>query len=355
MKTSMILSAAFASALFAADSVAGTLRVPAHYRTIQQAVTAASPGDVVVVSAGTYDPFEITAKNDITVKGEGRVWIDARGFESGIGVGLASGIRLEKLRIRDADLNGISILLARVTVKKCHIRGSGQHGIGMVTASDSQLIRNKIQDVAEDGIHILSSGVIATGNRIKRPGGNGINVRGDRNTLTGNTVVDAGNYSLLVGEVTRTDSDNLLMDNEVSGAFYGEIILLGGGANNSVLSNTISDNPHNGVFAGTPNAVVDGNKIQQTGKGIHVSRMDCRVSGNKVKRAGDGLFLSVFATDNHVERNKVKRSGRMGFDVESASNQFLRNVVLRSGTVDLNDTAGPGMNTYIDNTFGTTN
>ena len=48
---------------------AGTIRVPGDYATIQKAIDAAGPGDTIMVSAGTYNAFQVIGKNNIHIIG----------------------------------------------------------------------------------------------------------------------------------------------------------------------------------------------------------------------------------------------------------------------------------------------
>ncbi len=63
--------------LFAGAAAAGTLKVPADFATIQAAVDAAVPGDVIVVSKGVYAENVVVAVGGITLQGKNAV-IDGR-------------------------------------------------------------------------------------------------------------------------------------------------------------------------------------------------------------------------------------------------------------------------------------
>ena len=355
MQTPMILTSLLCLAALSAPSSAATLRVPSDYPTIQGAVDAAAPGDVVLVSAGTYAPFLIASKNDITVRGDGRAVILAAGSESGIGVGLALGIRLEKLTVRNADEHGISVFLGEVSVTRCKIEGAGRNGILLITAAGSRLHNNRIQDTGEDGIHVRSGNVTLTKNRITRTGGSGAVVLGDGCTLTQNEVSVCGAYGLQVGEVSQIVTGSLVQKNQVSRARDGGIMLLGGGHSNSVLGNQVSRLDHTALFIGVPATWLDRNRATRVGRGIYISQWDCVVTKNLIKRASDdGLCLFDFAVRTQVERNRIRKSGSDGIEVFSADNRFVRNLALQSGDYDLNDHLGAGSNTYIDNTFGST-
>src|SRR5688572_3319434 len=79
-------SALLAATLLSASSHAATLRVPQDFSTIQAAINAMRPGDVIAVAAGTYDgPFDL---NDVacsptarcTIRGAGRDLTVLRGM-----------------------------------------------------------------------------------------------------------------------------------------------------------------------------------------------------------------------------------------------------------------------------------
>ena len=52
------------------SAFAATIHVPADQPTIQAGITAAQPGDVVLVSCGTYDEHDIVMKSGVTLRGE---------------------------------------------------------------------------------------------------------------------------------------------------------------------------------------------------------------------------------------------------------------------------------------------
>ena len=83
-------------------------RVPKSYPTIQTAVDAADPGDLVLVDQGIYREEVTVTTPSITIRGASRneTIIDGE-FVRGNGIAvLADGVALENLTARNAFLNG---------------------------------------------------------------------------------------------------------------------------------------------------------------------------------------------------------------------------------------------------------
>ncbi|MGV3758333.1 MAG: right-handed parallel beta-helix repeat-containing protein [Actinomycetota bacterium] len=92
------------------DGEAGftTLRVPTDHETIQAAVDAAEPGDLVLIEPGTYEEAVDVTTEDLTIRGLDRneVVLDG-GFEleNGIRV-LADGVAVENMTAQNYTTNG---------------------------------------------------------------------------------------------------------------------------------------------------------------------------------------------------------------------------------------------------------
>jgi Right handed beta helix region len=87
----------------------GALRVPDDYGTIQEAVDAASPGDLILISPGTYEEEVDVTTDDLVLRGVDRneVILDG-GFEleNGIRVLEADGVAVENLTVQNYSGNG---------------------------------------------------------------------------------------------------------------------------------------------------------------------------------------------------------------------------------------------------------
>src|SRR5690606_14214813 len=94
----------------AVDPAAEEVRaVPDEYDTIQAAVDAASPGDLVLISPGVYEEAVTVTTDDIVIRGLDRneVILDG-GFEleNGIRVLEADGVAVENMTARNYTVNG---------------------------------------------------------------------------------------------------------------------------------------------------------------------------------------------------------------------------------------------------------
>lgn len=92
-----------------AEWTGATRHVPADYPTIQAAVDAADPGDMVLIDKGVYKEEVTVTTPGLTVRGVDRndVLIDGE-FERGNGIRvLADGVVVENLTVMNARVNGV--------------------------------------------------------------------------------------------------------------------------------------------------------------------------------------------------------------------------------------------------------
>ncbi len=84
-------------------------KVPAQYQTIQKAVDAAKPGDLVLVSPGTYHEAVTVETSDIVIRGLDRATTVLDGgfkLDNGIRVVGANGVAVENMTARNYTANG---------------------------------------------------------------------------------------------------------------------------------------------------------------------------------------------------------------------------------------------------------
>ncbi|MCB9677907.1 MAG: hypothetical protein H6737_22605 [Alphaproteobacteria bacterium] len=196
--------------------------VPAEFATIQDAVDAASAGDIVCIAAGTYTE-NVTASVSLRIEGTGadEVVLDGGGlgrvlgFESGAtvieleGLTLRNGLASEGAGLRVADAAATTVLTdVRIEDNVCDTgpcTGAGAKLVGDVDLVDVVVEGNTI-DLATDanavgaGLH-LSTGVVT---------GSNVSLLGNHSTTVGAIWIEgAGLYA--------QDVDLVLTDSRIAG------------------------------------------------------------------------------------------------------------------------------------------
>jgi hypothetical protein len=243
------------------------LAVPAQFATIQAAVEASQPGDIIEVSPGFYNELvNITGKDSISVRTTGSIdGVTCKGFllkqshhvtikgfvvdasgtgEHGIvlmgGNNQNSDVTLEANAIRNAgnDFSGISVARGnpRTRIVNNRVHDNGRNGIRFIDATGGPhyLINNTIVQNGWNGVEVARQHVIYLANHIlsfngTKSGSTGgrygvlreamtgsgeaagitlLNnlIAGNRGNVTSNSSQDLGNY---VQTLDGTDSGNL--------------------------------------------------------------------------------------------------------------------------------------------------
>ncbi len=119
---SILITLLSAIGVFAGRVDAATLRVPADYSSIQQAIVAAASGDVIAIAPGTYyENLQLLGKQ-LTLRGE-----------SGATATVVDGQQIGRVIYADADC-----VIEGLTIRN----GVSQHGAGVHVSAGSATIRN---------------------------------------------------------------------------------------------------------------------------------------------------------------------------------------------------------------------
>ena len=158
-------------------ALAKTIEVPKDYQTIQAAINAAQPGDIILVSPGTY-------KENLTI----RKSIELRGADAGViidGSRSRSAPTILIQRTRDVVIQNLEITGGRrgiqversqnVIIKNNLIQKNRRQGILITENSQgAQIIENRIFDTAPDEGNVLGNGIILNGDKNARVVSNSI-------------------------------------------------------------------------------------------------------------------------------------------------------------------------------------
>lgn len=292
MKIGFIIALVFVAATAAcgsdpADDVNGPtgriVAVPADQPSIQAAVDDANPGDLVLISPGTYAEQVTITTPRITVRGIDRNTVVLDGGDR-LGNGFAvsaDGVTIENLTVRAYTFNGIIFngvgtdpdatygtgndVLDGYRVNAVTAYNNGLYGIYAFSARNGEIANSLTSGHPDSGIYVgqcqpcnvVIHGVISERNAIGYYGTNasgGVYVvnstfRHNRLGITPNSQ----KMELLAPQVQTVIAGNLVVDNddpdtpEVPRGFFGGGIVVGGGTEDIVLRNRVEGHPAYGI------------------------------------------------------------------------------------------------------------
>jgi plastocyanin len=284
--------------LAAVDTATGTVRrVPTAYPTIQGAVDAAVPGDLVLVDSGIYREEVQVSTPSLVIRGVDRnaVIVDGEFVRpNGFNV-LADGVAIENLTARNHTFNGV--FWTGVTGYRGRYLTAYNNGDYGIYAFDSQdgLIEDSYASGSPDaGFYIgqcdpcraVIRRVLAEHNAV---GYSGTNSSGDLYILSstwrynrGGLVPNSLDTELHPPQHVTVIRGNLIHDNHsrtapgkgLSPLAWGNGVVIGGGRDNLVADNVIADHAGHGVMVAP---LVDAHWWPATGN---------RVAGNTIINSG---------------------------------------------------------------------
>jgi len=354
---------------FAGPAQADTLEVPKDFNSIQAAVDAASPGDVVAISKRKrpYDENVQVTTNNLQIKGvDGKPVIDAHDIVQGnlpaFDV-IANGVAIRNVEIHHGG--GISCVGADCAFSKLRFRGKNSDDCvsitgnrGTVTSSvfagcdqnavdiqgnDGVIRSNKADLIDSDCFTVTGEGLTFEDNSAARcEDGNGLRLDGDDALVRGSTVKNTDNESFrLTGDDLRvknnrameTDSDCYEIDGD-DAQFTGNsadicdngLELNGNGAR--AVKNEMSHGDQTCLRMTGNNAVAHRNTIDACYRGIDISGQDPVATENTIDRifVDDGISINcnfpfvegepeplpediADCNDAYIASNLIKQSG----------------------------------------------
>jgi len=258
-----------------AKSDPAVLRVPVDYPTIQEAVDAASLGDIVYVYAGTYYENVVIDKS-LDLMGENRETTIIDGSLAGNVVYVtASSVSVHGFTVRNSgtawqnnfgiyifgegsDSNSVSDNI--ITNNGCGIRLEGYlgdssnnvidgnsitdngAGLSLWLSSNNRIYRNNVQNNNYGvgiGVAMNSNDNIITENNITDNGGYGLEVaQSGRNTITANKIVGNGADGIWLGKT----SHSIITANNIASNGGSGIRVEWGGGGDTIFANNIKNN-----------------------------------------------------------------------------------------------------------------
>jgi len=306
MKNTLFATLVFGIFLISLVSAA-TINVPTDFSTIQAAVDAATPGDIVDVAAGTY-PENVEVVKSVNLIGADRDTTIIDGSGTGIVVTItASDVKLSGFTIKNSgtDINangGVVIVNAGasettgVTIEK-NIITSNAIGVAVMGASSSTIFDNIISNSLRYGIVLEVSpytGRYSTSN-----------------IISGNTMTANARDGIYAGQDC---DDNAITGNIISGAsgttegstFEGNGIYLWKSSGNTIINNNIFGNIAYGIeMQGSSNNTIVANSLTGNQDGFHIRNTAIpgySIRNNNISRnlVYDNIRVNLYANPNFV-------------------------------------------------------
>ena len=345
-----------------------TLRVPEDYATIQAAVDATEPGDLVVVEPGTYREQVTITTPSITLRGADRdgVIIDGQ-FERPNGVEVfADGVAIENMTAQNAILNGF--IWSGVTGYRgsyLNAYNNADYGIFAFDSTDGLFEHSYASGSPDSGFYIgqcypcraVIDHVTAMNNSL---GYSGTNAGGDLYILRSywsfnraGIVPNTLDTELLPPERETTIVGNRVLFNDNpdpvakpgTHAAFGNGILLAGGNDNLVERNIIRGHDGHGVLV-TPNLdenfwfasgnVVRENVITDSGR-ADIALAGPAGSGNCFEQNGPSLSTAPVLLMAFHGCDGLRLP--LGFDLATTMGTLAWGTGAREGPVDLGEVA----------------
>lgn len=319
------------SAASKTGTVAGALRVPQDFKTIQKAVDSAKAGDLILIDEGTYNEAVDVTTADVTIRGidRNKVILDGKfKLENGVRVLDTDGVVVENMTAKNYLSNGF------FWTGSDRYRGSyltayhnGDYGIYAFDAYHGQLDHSLGSGSPDAGFYIgecykcdaVIDTVVSENNGL---GYSGTNSGGDlyiiNSTFRKNRagiVPNAGSYELCYPGRRNTIVGNTVYDNNnnkapaISDALLaqGNGILLAGSVDNIVERNLVFDHDRTGI-ANVPYPEADANDVPPPKSEWDTPCAETRDKKIPAADANPGTVL-WHPYDNSIRDNVVETSG----------------------------------------------
>jgi nitrous oxidase accessory protein len=286
-----------------------------HFNSIQDAIDASSPGDRIVVYAGTYyERLTITHKLDIFGEDKTTTIIDGGDIGNGITIS-ASYVNISRFTIRDSG-------------------SSSDHAIILINFGNS-IITDNIITSGKQGILINNcDNHIIYDNTISSNSGNGIKLyRSNHNQITYNKITSNTNGLFLYNSSNNTISYNsAIKSNSLNGIFLNETSNY-----NTIGNNNISSNSHNGIFLNdhcNHNIFTSNDIYSNSDSGIRLENSSsnsinmCNIGSNT------GYGVMIVGENNTVEDCTIKSNGDNGIFLFADNNNIIKENIISGNSKD---------------------
>ncbi|MEM4413247.1 MAG: right-handed parallel beta-helix repeat-containing protein, partial [Candidatus Caldarchaeum sp.] len=314
-----------------------TLRVPQDFFTIEEALAAAQPGDIILISPGVYS-LNLVLDKSITLKGTDptRVIVQGRDINNPVLTikGEAVEVRLEALTITTlADAKAATILVqakAKLTIVAGMMISNQGTASAVELAGSSQLV---------------IEGTVASPVILQSEGGTAIQAR-DQTTLTISNAHISGKSGLALSNSAQATLASL----KITASGGNGLVLSGSGSLSLTGSSSIMATGGDGLaFNSTGIFTLTNVQVTATRSGISIQQAaQATISGIQIKAGGDGLSFAGSGTLNLANAQvtagkaavRLTGSGQATFDLAGSTLAGDEASIVLGGTAKLTSRKG---------------
>lgn len=298
--------------------------------SIQQAVDAARPGDVLIIPAGVYDENGITIEtNRITLRGEKGAIID--GGESGhIIIVKSDSVRIEGLTLRNTGLSHIrdwsALRLERAShaTIKDNVFENNMFSIYLSRTKDSLVEGNRISGAGDreadsgNGIHLFDTEGITVRDNFVQHHRDGIYLEFAKGvSITDNVAIDNRRYGLhyMFSKDSEYSRNEFRRNNAGVAVMYSQDVDMSG----NIFADNLGPASYGILLKDIDNSLISGNQFLNNTTGIYSEGSNnVRIEKNRFERNGWAVKLWANSTRNVFSANAFIDNT---FDVSTNSRQ----------------------------------
>jgi hypothetical protein len=249
----------------------GVLDVPADFESIQAAVDAAAPGDLILIAPGTYNEAVDVGTDELTIRGLDRDTVILDGefeLDNGIRVLGAQDVAVENLTTMNYTNNGV-FWVGATGYRASYITTyrTGDYGIYAFDSTNGLIENSHTVGSRDAGVYIgqcypcdavmrnVESNNNGLGYSGTNSGGNLLIINSTFHNNRAGVVPNSGSYELCYPERETTIVGNLVYDNnqtdtpsiDVALLVQGNGILIAGGINNIIERNRVDNHNRTGI------------------------------------------------------------------------------------------------------------
>jgi len=298
----------------------GTAEKP--YKTIQEAIDAASNGDTIYIFGGLYQE-KLLINKQLKIVGsidEVETIIDYRWDYRYVIEITADEVTLEYVTVSDSDNTTTSPIGALIFIKSYNnrinnnkIKNTDSYGIYVHPKSADNLISSNEINNTKIGVYISSSlNNDVVNNEITNCSEYGILVEYSTGTnrLYGNNITsgDAGIY------IQNSNNINITNNTIINSKFYSIYLSISG--DSIINNNKIKDSTSDGIYLISSNCIVRNNTFENNIRGILVYGNNNFIYNNTLKKqTASGIYAQIGTNSNMLYLNKFIKNGKSAQDL----------------------------------------